>query len=418
MKDARIVPEMLMRHSEEAAFLWILRDAATQQPHYSLSDLARLDSRVDAHIDALRIAGDDGWAICNESLRVEEAGEIFAAAVLAFESGQKNRIDTVVQSGTASPQLSGALVAALGWVTFLQVEPYITQLLATSSPLLRSLGIAAAAVHRQNPGPPLVSALAHADSFLKARALRTVGELGLGGLLNDVREHVSAREDYCRFSAAWSVTILSVDLTSLDILRSVTESNLPYREKALQVAVRRMDLPVANAWQKKLAEDPKQVRIAIIAAGAVGDPVKVPWLIEQMKDQENARLAGEAFTMITGVDIAYQDLDSDAPEGFVARPTENPEDENVEMDPDENLPWPNAEPIAKWWSAHQAEFQKGTRYLLGKPATADWMERVLRIGRQRQRAAAALELAILQPGRPLFNVKAPGFRQQQALGLR
>jgi hypothetical protein len=34
---------------------------------------------------------------------------------------------------------------------------------------------------------------------------------------------------------------------------------------------------------------------------------------------------------------------------------------------------------------------------------------------QRQRAAAALELAILQPGQPLFEVRAPGFRQQQIL---
>ena len=40
---------------------------------------------------------------------------------------------------------------------------------------------------------------------------------------------------------------------------------------------------------------------------------------------------------------------------------------------------------------------------------------VLRNGRQRQRAAAALELALQQPGQPLFEVRAPGFRQQQPL---
>ncbi|MBV8554404.1 MAG: hypothetical protein JO116_02485, partial [Planctomycetaceae bacterium] len=36
-------------------------------------------------------------------------------------------------------------------------------------------------------------------------------------------------------------------------------------------------------------------------------------------------------------------------------------------------------------------------------------------GYQRQRAAAAIELAILKPGRPLFEVRAPGWRQQQML---
>jgi hypothetical protein len=41
--------------------------------------------------------------------------------------------------------------------------------------------------------------------------------------------------------------------------------------------------------------------------------------------------------MITGVDIAYEDLEGVWPEGFEAGPTENPENENVAMDPDEDL---------------------------------------------------------------------------------
>jgi hypothetical protein len=48
---------------------------------------------------------------------------------------------------------------------------------------------------------------------------------------------------------------------------------------------------------------------------------------------------------------------------------------------------------------------------MGKPISIDWLEQVLRIGYQRPRAAAALELAILRPGQPLFEVRAPGFRQ-------
>jgi hypothetical protein len=43
--------------------------------------------------------------------------------------------------------------------------------------------------------------------------------------------------------------------------------------------------------------------------------------------------------------------------------------------------------------------------------TPDWLRQVLREGKQRQRAAAALELAIREPNKPLFNVAAPGFRQ-------
>ena len=119
-----------------------------------------------------------------------------------------------------------------------------------------------------------------------------------------------------------------------------------------------------------------------------------------------ARVAGEAFAMITGAELAYQDLDRPWPEGFTAGPTEDPSDENVEMDADENLPWPDQAKIAVWWQANQQRFEHGTRHLIGNPMTLGWLGHVLRAGYQRQRAAAALELAIRQPGTPLFEVRA------------
>jgi uncharacterized protein (TIGR02270 family) len=137
-----------------------------------------------------------------------------------------------------------------------------------------------------------------------------------------------------------------------------------------------------------------------------------------MKVPEFARVAGEAFTMITGVDIAFEDLDDAKPENFDAGPSESPDDENVELDPDENLPWPRVELIGKWWNTHRSALHQGTRYFMGKPISVDWMWQVLRAGRQRQRIAAALELVNLQPEGQLFNVRAPGFLQERALGIR
>src|SRR5207237_4946666 len=112
------------------------------------------------------------------------------------------------------------------------------------------------------------------------------------------------------------------------------------REEAVKMALRRMDLAAAHAWRQALAHNPDSMRLAVIGAGVVGDPVSIPWLIEQTAIPELARVAGEAFTMIPGVDIAYEHLEAEWPEGFEAGPTEDPEDENVDMDPDENLPWP------------------------------------------------------------------------------
>ena len=83
--------------------------------------------------------------------------------------------------------------------------------------------------------------------------------------------------------------------------------------------------------------------------------------------------------------------------------------------PDLDLPWPDPALLQKWWDAHRGNFQSGTRYLLGQPIEPQALRQVLQTGRQRQRAAAALELALLQPGRPLFEVRAPGARQQHLL---
>jgi hypothetical protein len=39
-----IVESVIAQHAEEAAFLWLLRDAACQEPHYLVKDLAKYTS--------------------------------------------------------------------------------------------------------------------------------------------------------------------------------------------------------------------------------------------------------------------------------------------------------------------------------------------------------------------------------------
>ena len=122
--------------------------------------------------------------------------------------------------------------------------------------------------------------------------------------------------------------------------------------------------------------------------------------------------------MITGVDLAYQDLEGEWPEGFHAGPTENPEDEDVAMDADEDLPWPNPQLVGRWWDENGPRFAAGERNLCGQPIAEANCREVLRSGYQRQRIGAALELALLRPDAPLFEWRAPAFRQKALLAAR
>ncbi len=418
LTNIAVIESIVEQHAEEAAFLWILRDAAVQAPHYSLNDLADSDERVEAHIDGLRVAGEAGWSFCADALIQEKPGEVFAAAVLAFESEQDQRIKMVLKAAATDPELSRGVISALGWLRFDQVKEHIDQLLRSLSSELRRIGIAASAVHRQDPGSILVDALNDEDTFLKARAIRAVGELGRIDLLSMLKNQLAAEDKDCRFWAGWSAVLLGDRDDALEFLKTFATSESPFQENALSLTLRVMDNPSAQNWLKEMSQQLDWLRYTVIGAGVAADPVHIPWIIEHMEVPELSRVAGEAFTMITGVDLAYEDLEGEWPEGFEAGPTEEPEDEDVEMDPDEDLPWPEPKLIAEWWAKNKAAFRNGTRYLLGQPIFPEHLQEALRKGFQRQRAAAALELAILQPGQPLFEVRAPGFRQKQILGLK
>src|SRR5690242_11375521 len=104
-----IIAEIVSQHAEEAAFLWLLRNNAVHAPHYALKDLAKLDDRVEAHLDGLRLAGEEGWELCKAELAYEQDGEVFAASVMAFESGIESRIQVVLDVVEKTPALSTGL---------------------------------------------------------------------------------------------------------------------------------------------------------------------------------------------------------------------------------------------------------------------------------------------------------------------
>jgi uncharacterized protein (TIGR02270 family) len=410
-----ILEHIVAQHAEEAAFLWLLRDAAVASPHYTLQDIARLDNRVEAHIDGLRVAGDAGWDLVTEQLQHEEAGEVFAASVLALESRDWARINLVIDASARLPDAERGLISALGWVEKQHLQGTAKALLDATSPFLRRLGIAACAIHRVDPGDRLIEATADADPDLRARALKAVGELGRHDLLQRLRERLDDPDDACRFWAAWSAVLVGDRGRGTAALQRAAMTPSPFQFRAIGVAPRALGADAAHAWLRMLSQDPRQQRALITAVGTYGDPHYLPWLIQQMETPAMARVAGEAFAMITGVDLAYEDLEGDRPEGFEAGPTENPEDEDVAMDPDEDLPWPAPPLITRWWQANQPRFPAGHRFLCGQPISDAHCREVLRTGYQRQRIATALEHALMRPDWPLFEWRAPGFRQQAGL---
>ena len=412
--EALTIKPVIEQHAEAASSLWLQRDWAMRDPHYSLKDLVHLDDRLEAHIDGLRIAGDAGWEICKQALAANEPGEVFAAAVLAFEGGDGQRVDEVVTVALAEPENWRALISATGWLSDDNYQRWIPGLFTANDLSYRRLAIAASVIRRQDSETALVAALDDPEPNFQARDLRAAGELKRRDLLPLLQQKFKSEDPSCQFWAAWSAVLLR-DKAAVEILKTFTTAESPFLEQALQLMLRVMDVPSSTKWLSDFTQSPDVLRHAVLGAGIIGDPMYIPWLINLMTVPEVSRVAGEAFSMITGIDLAYDDLDGEWPEGFEAGPSENPEDEDVAMDSDEDLPWPEQSLIQAWWEKNKNNFRVGTRYLVGKPITVEQCQQILNTGSQRQRRAAALELAMFQKDEPLFNTSAPGFRQQQVL---
>jgi uncharacterized protein (TIGR02270 family) len=406
-----VLEHIVSQHAEEAAFLWLLRDRAVSAPQYFLADLARLDSRIEAHIDGLRIAGEPGWEICKEQLTFQGPGEIFGAGVIALGAGKSDRFDTVMESASRSYDLLRALISAHGWLPYYGIEDHVKRLLTARPPEVRRIGIAASAIHRRDPGRVLGEGIESGDKLLAARSLKAAGELGRIDLVPLIREHLRDDDETCRYEAAWSGTLLG-DGRSAEVMEAIVGSMGRHWEEGAAVLCRKMVSARFHGFFGKLSENPSIFRPAVAAAGAMGDPVAIPWLLDRMALSALARPAGEAFSMITAIDMWSREFEGKIPEGFQSGPTDFPEDDDVSLDQDEGLAWPDIESVRAWWVSNEGSFQKGRRYLLGRPITPEWLQQTLRCGRQKVRAASALEYALMHPGTPLYEVRSPGFLQK------
>jgi uncharacterized protein (TIGR02270 family) len=176
-----------------------------------------------------------------------------------------------------------------------------------------------------------------------------------------------------------------------------------------------MSVKASDGVLRQLGGDEQQLRWLIEGIGIAGDSAYVPALIGQMKNARMARIAGEAFSLIAGVDFSDLNLEGPQPEKFESGPNDDVENPNSSIDPDEGFPWPDVTKVEKWWAANSSRFQKGTRYFMGAPVTREHCIDVLKYGYQRQRILAAHYLCLLEPGTPLFNTSAPAWRQQRLL---
>jgi len=399
--------DIVEQHAMDVGLLWAFRSVVVDQPHYSPTALAQLEQRINRHLNALLLQPALAWDICAEALTMEEPGETFTAALLAFaicENDKNNeKIAQVIKAGRINRKTFKGLVSALGWLPEEGGLKWIQPGLSSNDLDDNHLAIAVCRLLSHDPGAPLAHLLErgaqHPQHPLLIECLRLTGELKRADLKADCQKAATADDTDLRFWGIWSSVLLGGHDDALALELYIVQTN-PWQQKAIELAFRVIPDNVADAWIDHLLHHPGQQRQGIKAIAANGRMHALPRLISLMQDETLACVAGEAFSLLTGIDLTQQQLTrSPSP------PDEDPDDIDIALE-DAELPWPDADKIVVLWQQQTTDVDSRQRCFMGQPVTAAHLNDIIASGYPRQRHAAALELALREPACPFSNTRA------------
>jgi len=413
--------------AEEAAFLWASRSSVARSSAVTFDILARLDQRLSRLVYKLS----ERPVLAEPFLQYDSAafksGLTFVTAIVALRGRVVEVFDHLLARLETQQEPPCPLASALTWLDYGEVRPHVERLLAAASPALLHLGLVTAVAHRVVPSRALAQALAADAPALRATALEAVGRLALKDLRPKLHAALGDDDAACRFWAAWSALRLG-DRDAIPVLGRFAADQGTFAMPACEMALRALDPDQAIHVQQRLQSIAGNERLAISAAGIIGDPTLAMWLLDSMESPILARRAGAAFCLMTGCDLRRHDLDAEQAvaaaasdsvpvhrdserEGSGGQPNPERDVAASDDDTDDDLAWPDVTRVRKWWDRNRQVFVAGNRYVAGLPVRVAEMTHVVRVGNQPQRAAAALELALVHPDAALLDVTAPAHRQ-------
>jgi uncharacterized protein (TIGR02270 family) len=395
------IPGIAEQQVEQSAFLWLLRDRALHGRRRKLEDAARIDNRLEAHLQGLQAAGLSIWQLCREPLAKPAAGEIFTAANVALRLKDDQLFAECLRAGKQNIAAGREVASALAWSGLDGCGSWLHVLGDSKDPWERWIAISAGASLRHVPH--LQSALGDSNFRVRARAARAAGELGRTDLRADLASHLQSEQANEAVWAAWCLLLFSRNESALRILDQAIQSGLISSPWVLAAWLQRMEPEAAADWLRAVGNRESLRPIFLLAQAALGDIKFVPSLLEQVEDPCWGRLAADVFSMLTG----WEPGNTGA---------EHVRDGRSVPDPDQGSVAPEeVRDLRLWWSVNRQQLPYGVRLLAGKPYSYSWVLEVLRERQQGLRTFAAIWLALQNPSSGLFPLFARASWQTQEL---
>ena len=436
---SRIIPPLIRRHVEDAAFYWIQHDASAYSPRLTLTGLERFSHLLSAHLEGIEVAGDAGWQSSLAALQKwRQAGEAFVCTYAALQNNNTAQLDAVLLKVSAKPdELLRAVISALAWVPRPQAQRTISVWSAGDiDPVKQVAALRAVALIGPGAAASLSQSIDHflssTNAHVRSAACRAAAALGqspatnalLRTALQDADLSVRAEaaialgkhayvEGQQRSSDAikvadvlWHAIVAQVDLhntaTGWYNKQTLRRLNRWVQHLALLVPLGNSELAALLAFMP--------VRVALRFVAYHGDPAHLPFVIAQMGNANTARYAGWVWQAITGVDIEAVGMTLPEPE-LDDSPASLTQITQTQLDADSGMALPDAKKIALYPTL---SLQKGKRYLMGQQLSAPHVLNVLEHAPQALRSIAVMHLQLNRPEVNL-GLRGPVQAQQQLL---
>jgi uncharacterized protein (TIGR02270 family) len=465
-----VLHRLVRRHAEDAAFYWARwRESATGNAA-DMRTLRRFEQMLEANLEGLRVADRHpggsraGLAAARDRLlRWRTADEAFVVAVLELpgaaehaSAGMEALVSMVCDEADllhpqgellSLPPVARGLASAMGWLQWPEIEATVRNWAQRGEPVLRWIALAALALHRQTLVPPWLAWLGDPAPAVRARAMRACGELSIGEAIPRLEAALGDPVATCRHAAAAGLAMLG-ERAAVSVLTECIEAAArqadsetdAHRLQRAWLAQRRSCWLLAPLLSP--AECDEQVRCwfadaalrrpALELARFGGNPAHLPALVEVMRREIDAavrcgwrrrpalnlaRLAGDAFSHITGVQIGQGPYwlrigDIEADEGEIESDPAVPAAHR--LDPDHGLPWPSPDALQEWliaWPGGASPPQ-----VAGRSLGPEHAHRLLADGLapQPRRLQAALHLRLTGHHPVLFDAGARTSRRMNA----
>jgi len=398
---------------DESAFLWKRWEADLQSLTRNLAEVVSwTEDRLQGALDGVRAGGSVVTEVLEPVLAGGDPAALpVAAHLLAAKSAPSARTLLAATLRDASGPRLWSLLRGVETADLDRSFAPVTAVLSSPGPEHSAALCRLKSFRRSAPGRELNEAfeskvVAHQVEALRAaryapdELLGRCLSAGLKSAEPAVRRAAIETGLYRRLPHVWELV--------LQLTRERSPAAAPFLPLVASLGSPEEQQSVVGALREPRLQQP-----GLFALGFIGTPEAVETCLVGMRDPKLARMAGEAYSAITGANLVRDSLAAPEPEDAPSLPPieEDALDADLVPTAPELWPLPDLDAVRAHWARIRSGYASGVRHLGGRPISLGVLVDTVEAGPMLRRPGLILEAAIRTGGQ--YDVEPRAFAHVQ-----